>query len=91
METNQQFCPICNSEVTYFRRYPKYVCKDCYCKTTDKDGRKVAFGNENIFGMGCVGHYLDTGEKYNSNICYIDGQECVAEEARFGGIVIEKK
>ena len=91
METTKQFCPICNSEVTPYSRYPKYVCNECFDKATDKDGRKVTFANTHIMGYGCEGIYIDTREKYNSNICYIDGQECEADEARFGGIVIEKK
>lgn len=90
METNKQHCPICKSEVQQNLRYPNYVCNECFDKATDKEGRKVTFGNIDFWG-GCEGIYLDTQEKYNSNICYINGQECIADEARFGGIVIEKK
>ena len=35
--------------------------------------------------------YVDTGEVYDSHICYIDGIECYADEVKFGGIVIEVK
>lgn len=31
----------------------------------------------------------DTQEKYPSHICYIEGHKCWADEARFGGIVIQ--
>lgn len=31
----------------------------------------------------------DTKEKHPSHICYIEGVECWADEARFGGIVIQ--
>lgn len=31
----------------------------------------------------------DTKEEYPSHICYIEGVECWADEARFGGIVIQ--
>lgn len=91
METNKQYCPICNTEVVLYPRYPKYVCNECFNKATDKDGRKVTYENTYFMGYGCKGIYLDTREKYNNNICFIDGYQCIAGEARFGGIVIEKK
>ena len=31
----------------------------------------------------------DTGDSYDSHDCWIDGVACRADEARFGGIVIE--
>jgi len=31
----------------------------------------------------------DSKEEYKSHDCYIDGIKCRADEARFGGIVIE--
>lgn len=33
--------------------------------------------------------FLDTQEAYTSHTCFIDGIECFADEARFGGIVIQ--
>jgi hypothetical protein len=88
MKTDKQLCPICNKDVQPNLRYPKYVCHDCCAKATDKDGRRVIFGNIDM-GGGCEGLYLDTKEKYEDTICYIEGHECIADEARFGGIVIE--
>jgi hypothetical protein len=43
-----------------------------------------------MFG-GYVAYYWDSNnaEEYNSHECYIDGIKCWADEARFGGIVIE--
>jgi hypothetical protein len=38
---------------------------------------------------GCQGMYLDTQEKFDNNICYIQGHKCIADEARFGGVVIQ--
>lgn len=38
---------------------------------------------------GFEGIVTETKEKYESQICYIAGVKCWAEEARFGGIVIE--
>jgi hypothetical protein len=39
---------------------------------------------------GYAARYADTGEPYSSHACYIDGLPCWADEARFGGIVIER-
>jgi hypothetical protein len=81
-------CPICKKQIRADLRYRFYVCGDCADKTTSPDGRALIFYNENLSG-GCVGQYVDTGEVYASNECYIEGVKCIAEEARFGGIVIE--
>ncbi|EOZ96159.1 ADP-ribosylation/Crystallin J1 [Indibacter alkaliphilus LW1] len=87
MEANQT-CPICKNEVSFSSRYPRYVCLDCTPRATDKEGRKVDFFNTSFTGHGCAGEYCDTQEPYDSNICYIDGVPCYAEEAHFGGIVV---
>ncbi len=83
-------CPICNIEFEFTARYPKCVCKDCYKLAAGKDGRKLSFYNLNLSG-GCEAIYQDTKKIYDSHICYINGIECFADEARFGGIVIEVK
>jgi len=82
-------CPICNKEIPVLPRYPKYVCSECAVKASDKNGRLLKFSNTDISG-GFIARYKDNGETYNSHICYIDGIICVADEGRFGGIVIEK-
>jgi hypothetical protein len=41
-------------------------------------------------GGGFDAKYADTGEQYSSNDCYIDNVKCYANEAHFGGIVIQK-
>ena len=81
-------CPICDKELTPYKRYPKYVCKECSSKVVSKTGRKLIIGNIDLSG-GYIACYEDTKEKYDSHICYIDGIECIADEARFGGIVIQ--
>jgi hypothetical protein len=84
----KQLCPICRNSVEPNRRYRRYVCNACVDKAVSADGRRVAFYNANLFG-GCVGEYVDTREPYLSEDCIIAGIKCQAEEARFGGIVIE--
>jgi len=73
-----------------YERYPKYVCPECAEKTCDAAGRRVAFQNLDFAG-GCGGFYPDTKEKYPSQDCYIDSIPCFADEARFGGIVVQVK
>lgn len=86
---NKYYCPICNIELKKNDRYPNYVCEICVSKSTDKTGRKLLFSNVDFSG-GFKAIYEDTKEIYNSHICYIKGIKCYADEARFGGIVVEK-
>ena len=89
----KQFCPNCKKERGFSQRYPKSICGQCYAETTDLNGKKVEFYNTEALGSGCQGYYVGTEqkEKYESELCYIDGKEYYAEEARFGGIVIQLK
>ena len=82
-------CPICKVDLEPIPRYPNYVCKICTSKATDEEGRKLKFSNIDMSG-GYMAKYSDTSEEYDSHTCYINGFECHADEARFGGIVIEK-
>jgi hypothetical protein len=83
-----QQCPICLSAVPPYERYPRHVCGSCAGKAMSADGRPLQFGNVDI-GGGFDAVYADTREPYQSHRCLIDGIECFADEARFGGIVIE--
>jgi hypothetical protein len=81
-------CPICSAPNPHQARYPNSVCFDCYDKACDSQGRKLNFFNLSMSG-GFVAVIADTDEIYPSHICFIDGVACWADEARFGGIVIE--
>lgn len=81
-------CPICAEKVAHFERYPNQVCERCTSKTSDAYGRRLKFSNKSLSG-GLRGIYLDNGEEYTRQICYIDGRKCFANEHRVGGIVIE--
>lgn len=87
-ERKHQRCPICATSVEPNSRYPCYVCQKCAAKATSADGRLLSFHNEGFSG-GYVAHYADTGGDYPSHECFIEGVKCHADEARFGGIVIE--
>lgn len=92
METevkDKQFCLICGAEVLVNLRYPNYVCRSCADKASAADGSKLKFCNESLSG-GFLAFYAETNEPYDSHICFIEGIKCRADEARFGGIVVEK-
>lgn len=83
-----QFCPICSTAVAPNPRYPRYLCESCSRKATSADGRLLSFSNVSLSG-GFVARYADTGEQYSSHECFVGKVKCRADEARFGGIVIE--
>jgi hypothetical protein len=85
-----QYCPICLVEVEPSRRYPRYVCDNCADRAADEAGRIVTFYNTSLSG-GFIAKYADTGEERDSHVCFIDGVECRADEAYFGGIVIQAR
>ena len=91
--TEKHLCPVCNAELKSPQyacmRYPNHVCPTCSRKATDINGRQLKFFNPHPLGHGCAAKYTDNGEDYNSETCYIDGIECTAKQARFGGIVVE--
>lgn len=84
----RQYCPICVGEVVPSSRYRRYVCADCDGRSTDETGRLLRFSNEGFSG-GFIAKYADTDEVRDSHICFIDGVKCWADEARFGGIIIQ--
>jgi len=86
-----QKCPICGKDVTEISRYPGYICRNCESRLVDISGEPIEFYNEELAGFGCIGLYKKTRVGYDSNVCYVDGIECYAEEAHFGGIVIQKR
>ena len=88
MKPNTQQCPICSKPVEPSQRYPRYVCRKCASKPSSQDGRVLIFYNENMWA-GFGAKYADNGEKYLSHDCYINGVKCFADEAYFGGIVIQ--
>lgn len=88
-------CPICKTMMdTFQERYANVVCNDCInvYKIYDKDGNSIKFGNVDISGglKSITKNKHDESETIgDNNECYINGFQCIAEEARFGGIVIQ--
>jgi hypothetical protein len=94
----KQWCANCYKEVYYQGRYPKYICGECASKEVlDKEGNLLDFSN-----LGLSGGFKITRKNRDGQIileddtkqfcnCIIDGKEFFAQEARFGGIVIQRK
>jgi hypothetical protein len=82
-------CPICTIPVPYWERYPLAVCSGCRDKACDDRERKLNFDNVSMSG-GFEAIVANTKAEYASHICYIEGVKCWADEARFGGIAIER-
>lgn len=83
-----QKCPVCGRDVKLNERYPRYVCSSCVKRATDEHGKSVEFYQSGALGL-LAGRYTETGEPYLPCDCLIDGVDCWAEEARFGGIVVQ--
>lgn len=88
-EVTEQFCPICGTAVRPYLRYPAYVCSSCVGEAVSADGRLLSFSNTEFLGHGFVATFRDSGEVYDSDICFIRGRKCRGEEAYFGGIVVQ--
>tara|TARA_B100002051_G_C16743057_1_gene645596 strand:- start:5673 stop:5939 length:267 start_codon:yes stop_codon:yes gene_type:complete len=82
---NTKNCPICSEKTHISKKYPYSVCSKCSQKTVDENDNKIEFFNIDYNG----GFYsIKDNIKSEEHICYINGIQCYAEEARFGGIVV---
>jgi hypothetical protein len=69
-------------QVPHQEQYPQAVCPTCYDQACDAHGQTLRFFNVSMSGgFGAV--------IADSHVCYIEGVACWADEARFGGIVIQ--
>jgi hypothetical protein len=69
-------------------RHPRRVCETCVGRARDEDGRPLRFFNKEFSG-GFVARLADGSMERDSHECVIDGVRCWADEAYFGGIVVE--
>lgn len=83
-----QKCPVCGQTVNTSPRYPRYLCRSCVAHASDAAGRKLEFHNTDI-GGGFEAVCKDTGKVSASHVCFVNGIRCWADEAHFGGIVIQ--
>lgn len=87
-------CPICKTMMdTTPGRYFNVVCNECIdvYDMIDQNGNNITFGNLDYNGGFKSVTTLENGEQIvgSNNICYINGFKCIAQEARFGGIIIQ--
>jgi hypothetical protein len=91
-------CPICLDIMDYYTdRYPKMICGKCANgengKILDSFGNEVSFSNIDIYGGFTSYHKINNNNneivQKQEHICWINTNKCYANEARFGGIVIQ--
>jgi hypothetical protein len=94
----KQWCSNCYKEVYYQVRYPKYICSECVSKNKyDRKGNLVEFYNQSISGGLRIAYVDSHGKTIREDDtqeyceCIIDDKLFFAQEAKFGGIVIQKK
>jgi hypothetical protein len=86
--SGEQRCPICGFAMPVWPRYPRMLCGLCEYEAQDEEGRALRFYNVDSTG-GFRAEYADTGQQRAGHICYVRGVKCLADEAHFGGIVIQ--
>lgn len=94
-----QTCPICGATVPTNQRYPRAVCAECAGRVRNAEGLPVRFSNRTLLGTGLIEQVnrVDTWVTARETIgygpfeCWIDGVACEAQEAYFGGVVIQTR
>ena len=95
---NEVECPGCEQFIEYFGRYPNYLCSDCVGKLVTAAEAPVRFFNIGPLGTGlearlfnpATGQFdIEDPESSRTGHCYLYGALCIAEEARFGGVVVQ--
>jgi hypothetical protein len=86
-----QFCSNCRERVLYYPRYPKHACRECVKTIKDEFGNPLDYQVTHELKYGQNGFELRL--KSNDEIVkiFIGKDEYLACEARFGGIVHQKK
>jgi len=81
-------CPFCAVALPRDPRYPRAVCPACVRRACDENGLALDFFNRDA-GGGYLALYRGSSEEYPRHDCYIDGRHCRADEAKWGGIVVQ--
>jgi|GEM_PF-969246 len=87
-----QPCPVCGTRLRSNPRYPRHVCGWCAAWVTDAAGRAVSLSNTSLLGTGLTAHHADgtlAPPDVLAGRVWIRGVEHRAQEARFGGIVVQ--
>ena len=76
IEVPAQAGPICQAQVKQVARYPKYVCRACLAQGVVVNGEAVPVEELNIGSLSQIE-------------CFVAGVRCIANEAHFGGCVVQ--
>ncbi|MBO0768971.1 MAG: hypothetical protein J2O48_09845 [Solirubrobacterales bacterium] len=85
-------CPICSAPAVQTARYPLALCSDCKAQATSLDGQPVELLNDSVSGGFVAEHRGDRSvseQVTRDGLVLVRGTLCRAEEARFGGIVVQ--
>lgn len=90
LEVSQQRCPVCQSKVLEYARFPSYLCHDCVIRVTDTEGDPVVFSNGDLGGEIMVTVAGSQTERIvtPSETFLIGSDQCRVQEGIGGGIVV---
>jgi hypothetical protein len=88
VERDEAPCPVCTAPRRANPRYPLALCQVCVLETVDAKGQDVRFYNTTPMGGGFEARHAD-GRNDDDHTCLVRGVPCRADEAYFGGIVVE--
>jgi hypothetical protein len=80
-------CPVCRAAVERWPRYPRMLCPPCVLEAVDREGQGLRFDNTSMSG-GFEARRAD-GVVSADHACWVRGIACWADEAKFGGIVVQ--
>ena len=86
-----QFCSNCRERVLYYPRYPKHACRECVKLIKDEFGNPLDYQKTHELKYGQNGFELRLKDNEEVVKIFIGKDEYWASEARFGGIVHQKK
>lgn len=86
-----QFCSNCRERVFYNPRYPKHACRKCVEILKDEFGIPLDYQTTHDLREAEGGLYLCFQKEGKQVRMFIENDEYWASEARFGGIVHQKK
>jgi len=82
-------CPICKEPEKMLLRYQNMVCSNCLQTgiwANKEQTQQIQFTNNELNGGFSS---IINNNCIKQHTCYIRGKECYADEAKFGGIIIQ--
>jgi len=86
-----QFCSNCKARVLYYPRYPKHACRKCVDLIKDEKGNDLDYKDKHELKYIDGEFQVLFKESDKSVKIFIGTDEYLASEARFGGVVHQKK